>query len=210
MKNILCYGDSNTWGYNALTKERFSPEIRWPGVLRKELGSLYWVVEEGLNGRTTVWDDPIEGEWKNGLRFLTPCLESHAPLDLVILMLGTNDLKMRYAVSTSDIARGLERLVITVQSSICGPQNHAPKLLLLAPPPVGELTEFAESFIGAQEKSVRLGELFRQVSENYGCHFLDTSQLIQSCFEDGIHLSQESHRKLGRVGAGRVKQITPL
>jgi lysophospholipase L1-like esterase len=209
MKNILCYGDSNTWGYNPQTKDRFPLDIRWPGVLRMELGSQYWVIEEGLNGRTSVWDDPIEGEWKNGLRFLTPCLESHAPLDLVIIMLGTNDLKMRYSVSTSDIARGLERIVFTVQASHCGPQNCAPNLLLLAPPTVGKLTEFAETFMGSQEKSYRMGELFRQVAENYGCHFIDTSHVIQSCVEDGIHLSPDSHKQLGQVVAESVRHIIP-
>jgi lysophospholipase L1-like esterase len=208
MKNILCYGDSNTWGYNALSKDRFPPDIRWTGILRKELGGEYWIIEEGLNGRTTVWDDPIEGEWKNGLRFLTPCLESHAPLDLVIVMLGTNDLKMRYSVPASDIAHGLERIVYVVKSSTCGPQNRSPELLLLAPPPVGKLTEFAEMFTGSQEKSCRLGSLFSQIAELHGCHFLDTSQIIQSCVEDGIHFSSESHNKLGQAVSERVRQIT--
>jgi lysophospholipase L1-like esterase len=210
MKNILCYGDSNTWGYDALTKDRFPPNTRWHGILRKELGDGYLIIEEGLNGRTTVWDDPIEGEWKNGLRYLTPCLESHAPLDLVIIMLGTNDLKMRYSVSTYDIAKGLERLVKTVQSSSSGRLLHSPQLLILAPPPLVEMTEFAEMFTGANKKSYMFGQLYMEVADLYCCHFLDTSCIISSCNEDGIHLSQESHQKLGLTVAERVQQIIPI
>lgn len=212
MKTILCYGDSNTWGYDARSLGRFPPEVRWPGVLRNQLGQDYWVIEEGLNGRTTVWDDPVEGEWKNGLRYLTPCLESHAPLDLVVMMLGTNDLKMRYSVPPSDIASGIGRLVSAVKLSPFGPQsngtqNLAPQLLLLAPPPVGRLTGFAEMFTGASEKSQKLGLYYRQIAELYGCHFLDTSQVIHSWDVDGIHFSPEDHQKLGHAVAEIIKQI---
>ena len=95
MKRILCYGDSNTWGYDPATQERFDRATRWTGVLRTTLGDGYEILEEGLNGRTTVWDDPIEG-YKNGHTYLVPCLETHRPVDLVVLMLGTNDLKKRF------------------------------------------------------------------------------------------------------------------
>ena len=207
MKNILCYGDSNTWGYDAITKERFPADVRWPGVLRQQLGEGYWVIEEGLNGRTTVWDDPVEGEWKNGLKYLTPCLESHAPLDLVVLMLGTNDLKLRYSVPPSDIASGVERLVNAVRLSPFGPQNHPPQLLLLAPPPVGRLSEFAEMFTGSVEKSQKLAFYYRQVADQYNCHFLDTSLVIASWDLDGIHLSPEDHHKLGIAVAEHIRKL---
>ena len=91
MKTILCFGDSNTWGYNPENGQRFGPEERWTGILRNSLGEDYRVIEEGLNGRTTLWDDPIAG-FKNGLDYLMPCLESHMPFDLITIMLGTNDL----------------------------------------------------------------------------------------------------------------------
>ena len=99
MWEILCYGDSNTWGYNPSTKERYDRYERWTGILQFTLGDEYHVIEEGLNGRTTVWDEPIEGEYKNGKTYLVSCLESHKPLDLVIIMLGTNDLKKRFSVT---------------------------------------------------------------------------------------------------------------
>src|SRR6185503_2144360 len=135
MKTILCYGDSNTWGYEPATKERYSRAERWTGILQRELGAEYYVVEEGLNGRTTVWDDPIEG-YKNGKEQLIPCLTSHKPIDLVTIMLGTNDLKQRFSLSAYDIAEGAGVLVNIVQKSDCGPQEGAPKVLLMAPPPV--------------------------------------------------------------------------
>ena len=97
MRRILCFGDSNTWGYDPATGERFDEQTRWTGVLQAALGGDYTVIEEGLNGRTTVWDDPIEGH-KNGHEYLVPCLETHRPLDLVVLMLGTNDLKRRFSL----------------------------------------------------------------------------------------------------------------
>ena len=137
MKTILCYGDSNTWGYNPSTGGRYPRDVRWPGVLRRELGDDYLVIEEGLNGRTTVWDDPIEG-YKNGKEYLVPCLETHKPLDLVIILLGTNDLKVRFSVSAYDIANGAGALVQIVQKSEIGPGGRAPQVLLLAPPPCGQ------------------------------------------------------------------------
>ncbi len=94
MKTVLCYGDSNTWGSDPETGERFAPEVRWPGVMARELGDGFHVIEEGLPGRTTLREDPIEGSYKDGRAYLTPCLESHRPIDLVTIMLGTNDLRV--------------------------------------------------------------------------------------------------------------------
>ena len=103
MKTVLCYGDSNTWGYDPWTRLRYPPSVRWTGVLAERLGPVYRVVEEGLNGRTTRWDDPME-PGRNGQMYLGPCIESHAPLDLIVVMLGTNDLKRRFNLTSSDIA----------------------------------------------------------------------------------------------------------
>ena len=133
MRTILCYGDSNTWGYDPETGERFPEDVRWPGVLRTKLGDDYRVIEEGLSGRTTVWDDPIEGVHKNGRTYLGPCLESHKPVDLVTLMLGTNDLKTRFGSSASDIAQGAAQLSEMVSRSGCGPGGGAPVVLLISP-----------------------------------------------------------------------------
>jgi len=206
MKTILCYGDSNTWGYNPLTKERYSREERWTGILQKELGEDYEVIEEGLNGRTTVWDDPIEG-YKNGKEYLIPCLESHRPVDLVIIMLGTNDLKKRFSLSAFEIANGAKVLVNIVQKSKAGPGEIAPKVLLMAPPPVGKLTELAEEFEGAEEKSKKFSYHFKRVATECGCEFLDTSKIIVSSDIDGIHFEVQEHKKLGHAVARMVRKI---
>jgi lysophospholipase L1-like esterase len=206
MKTILCYGDSNTWGYNPTDAGRYPRDVRWTGVLARELGDGYHVIEEGLNGRTTVWDDPIEG-YKNGHDYLIPCLETHRPIDLVVLMLGTNDLKVRFSVSAYDIANSVGVLVDVIHKSAAGPDGGAPQVLLMAPPPVARLTEFAEMFEGAVEKSRKLGEHYRRVAGERGCAFLDAGSVIVSSDLDGIHFDPPEHAKLGRAVAERVKEL---
>lgn len=206
MKTVLCYGDSNTWGFNAATQGRFGRDERWPGVLKQALGSDYVVIEEGLGGRTTVWDDPIEG-YKNGKEYLVPCLESHRPLDLVVVMLGTNDLKKRFSLSAYDIAEGAGVLVNIIQRSNAGPNEGAPPVLLLAPPPVTRLSNYAQMLEGAEAKSRELAEQYRRVASFYGCHFLDAGSIVVCTDLDGVHLDLDEHRKLGQVVAGRVKEI---
>lgn len=206
MKTVLCYGDSNTWGYNPSTGERFSRDERWAGVLSQKLGAEYHIIEEGLNGRTTVWDDPIEG-YKNGKEYLIPCLQSHRPIDLVVIMLGTNDLKKRFSVSAYDIANAAGVLVNVVQRSDAGPEGRPPKVLLMAPPPVGKLTEFAEMFEDAEVKSRKFSEYYRRVAEEYGCMLLDTSEVIVSSDLDGIHFEAGEHQKLGEAVAALVKNF---
>lgn len=207
MRTIMCYGDSNTWGADPETGERFAEGVRWPGVLRIRLGQGYRVIEEGLNGRTTVREDPIEGTHKDGRAYLTPCLETHAPLDLVVVMLGTNDLKERFGASASDIAQGAASLADIIRWSGCGPGGGAPEILLVSPPPVGELTDYAEMFEGAGEKSVRFAGYYKQFAEQQGCHFLDASGVISSSDVDGIHLESTEHRKLGEAVAVRVGEV---
>lgn len=206
MKTILCYGDSNTWGYDPKLKSRLGKDERWGGVLRNDLGDEFWVIEEGQGGRTTVWDDPIEGE-KNGKKYLTPCLESHCPIDLVVLLLGTNDLKHRFSLTAYDIAKGAGTLVEIIKNSKTGPDKHGPQVLLLAPPPVSRLTELREMFKGSEEKSRLLGHYYRRVAEEQQCYFLDTAEVIVSSDIDGIHFEKSEHQKLGKAVAAKVHQI---
>lgn len=207
MKTILCYGDSNTWGFDPSSGGRYPPEVRWTGVLRRELGEGYTVIEEGLNGRTTVWDDPVQGVHRNGSTYLLPCLESHMPLDLVILMLGTNDLKTRFSVPALDIANSAGRLVEIIQRSGTGPNGSSPAVLLVAPPPTGKLSGYAEMFSGEAEKSRKFGRYYRQVAEQYGCYFLDAGEYVVSSDLDGIHFEPEGHLSLGRAAAASALQI---
>ena len=206
MKTVLCYGDSNTWGYEPASGDRFPEDVRWPGVLARELGSEFRVIEEGLNARTTVREDPVE-EYKNGKDYLRPCLESHRPLDLVIVALGVNDLKARFFASASDVADGAGVLVAIAQRSGVGPHGAPPAVLLVTPPPVGKLTELAEMFAGAEEKSRGLDRQYRRVADKYGCELLDAGKLVRSSDLDGIHLEAGEHRKLGEAVAARVKEM---
>lgn len=205
-KTILCFGDSNTWGWDPSTKERFPKEIRWTGILKKELGEDYDIIEEGLNGRTTVWDDPIEG-YKNGSKHIIPCLETHRPFDLIVLMLGTNDLKNRFSVSAYDIANSIAVLLDIISKSNAGTDGGKPRILLMCPPPVGKLSEFADAFIGSEKKSRDFGKYYKAVAQQFGCDYLDTSDYIVSSDIDGIHFEASEHRKLGLAVAGKIKSM---
>ncbi|MEK4239293.1 GDSL-type esterase/lipase family protein [Paenibacillus sp. FSL H7-0714] len=129
-RTIVCFGDSNTWGYDAETDQRFNDEIRWTGLLHAELGDAYRVIEEGLPGRTSVSDDPLF-EGLAGISYLYPCLMSHAPLDLVVIMLGTNDTKEIFALTSYNIAQGIVRLAHKSRGSGAGPAGKAPEVLVL-------------------------------------------------------------------------------
>jgi lysophospholipase L1-like esterase len=208
MKTVLCYGDSNTWGYNPATEDRYLLEQRWTSVLAHELGNDYLVIPEGLNGRTTVWPDPVEGEYKSGKTYLMPCLESHHPIDLVVLMLGTNDLKHRFGLSAWDIARAAGTLVEMIFLSPFGPEGLPPQVLLVAPPPTCVPgTVFEDMFAGADETSRDLGRCYGQIASEFECDYLDASAAIRSSRADGIHFDAAELPKLGRAVAAKVREI---
>jgi len=196
MKTILCYGDSNTWGFDPSTGTRYPLSLRWPSVLADRLGSDYLVIPEGLNGRTTVWDDPIE-LFKNGATYLPPCLESHKPLDLVIIMLGTNDPKRRFSLGAADIAAGACRLASIVLKSETGPEGSAPAVLLVAPPPILETGSTSSIFQGGAEKSAALASEFERLAGQKGIAVFNAGDRIRSSPLDGIHLTHEGHSTLG-------------
>jgi lysophospholipase L1-like esterase len=205
MKVILCFGDSNTYGRDPITKGRLDRKTRWTGVLQETLSDGYYVIEEGLNGRTTVWDDPVRGGSKrNGSFYLLPCLESHAPIDLLIIMLGTNDLKARFAVTPYDIGESMGALIEIAQRSQSGLDGKAPDVLIMAPPPLGILTEWAETFQGGVEKSEKLADYYKSIASAHGCLFFDTSTVIHSSKLDGLHFDVEDHHKLGMSVANIV------
>ena len=203
MKTILCYGDSNTWGFNPLTMNRFEIDERWTGILGKKLSDKYRIIEEGLNCRTTVWEDPVDGGHKSGREYLIPCLDSHRPIDMVILWLGTNDLKKRFSLAPSDISTGAEVLVNIIKKSASGIGGNAPEILLLSPTPVGKPVDFHEMFEGAEEKSKKLHELYFQLAKQYNCRYFNPSEVISVSGIDGIHFEHESHRIL----AGKLATI---
>jgi lysophospholipase L1-like esterase len=207
MKTILCYGDSNTWGWTPVTGERYGKDERWPGVLAEVLGDKFDIIEEGLNGRTTVWDDPIEG-WKNGKTYLIPCLNTHKPLDLVIILLGTNDLKSYFSLPAYAIAKGAGTLVKMVLQSETGRDGSSPDVLLLAPPPMGHLDADREEFFKeGREKSSKFSKFYKEVADTLGCRYFDTSQVIVSSDLDGGHLEKSEHKKLGLALAEIIMDI---
>lgn len=207
MKTIVCFGDSNTWGYDPAAGGRHTREHRWPLVLAASLGPDYEIIPEGQNARTTVEDNPVESPSKRGSDYLLPCLESHMPVDLLVILLGTNDLKHRFGLSAWDIAQGAGVLVSMAQASGFGPAGGAPQVLLLAPPPVAKLSNFAKMFEGAEAKSRNLGREYEAVAGELGCHFLDASTVVKSSDLDGIHLESGDQIKLGQAVAAKVREI---
>jgi lysophospholipase L1-like esterase len=207
-KTILCFGDSNTWGADPAGGPRFDRATRWPGILQAELGAGFHVVEEGLCGRTTVWDDPIEGH-KNGLQQLVPIIQSHEPLDLIIIMLGTNDLKNRFSVSALDVANSVWQLVKTTRTCAYPLTGKVPEILVICPPPFSPLkkTPFKDMFVGGEEKSRQLAEAFAKVSEQRGFRCINAGDIIQSSSLDGIHFEPSEHTKLGKAVAEYVREI---
>ena len=204
MRTILCYGDSNTYGSNPIDCTRYPRSKRWTGILQECLGRGFHVIEEGLGGRTTVWDDPIE-EHKNGKTYLWPCLASHAPIDLVVLMLGTNDLKQRFSVSAQDIAYGAGKLVEIIRKSGAGVDGKSPEVLLVCPPKIEFLNDmFSAMFEGAMEKSRKLDFHFSQVAHLYDCHYLDSSKVVKLQDGDGLHMDEGNHEKLAKAICGLI------
>ncbi len=206
MKTVLCYGDSNTWGYDPSTRSRFPPHVRWTGVLAERLGDGFRVIEEGLNGRTTRWDDPIEPD-RNGLAHLRPCVESHQPLDLIIMMLGTNDLKQRFDLCASDIAQSAAGVADMARRCAIVPDRAAPQVVLVAPPAVTTLTDLDQMFAGAVEKSRHFSRYYRQAAERARLPFFDAGSVIVSSEIDGIHFETNEHRKLGEALADDVRRL---
>jgi len=206
MKVIVCYGDSNTYGLDPSTGGRYAPDARWTGVLQAELGDQYRVIEEGLSGRTTNLEDIIELN-RNGLTYLAPCLESHAPIDLVTIMLGTNDLKARFNRNASDIAQSAGLLANIARSMRVGPDDGPPKVLLMAPPVVVGLTDLDGMFAGAIEKSEQFAHYYAIWAEKNHVAFLDAGSVIVSSPTDGIHIDAPEHAKLGKAMAAKVREI---
>jgi lysophospholipase L1-like esterase len=211
-KTILCYGDSNTFGFAVVERPdgRYAYEERWTGVLAAALGGGWRVIEEGLGGRTTVRDDPVEGEFRNGKTYLMPCLLSHQPLDVVAIMLGTNDLKARFNLSAWDIAEGLGTLIGIIRMAAVGRRGSTPTILIIAPPPIlPEIPLHGDMFVGAYEKSLQLAKHCAAVAEKLEVQFLDAGSAVKFSKVDGFHMDPVAHLELGRAVAAKVRAICP-
>lgn len=211
-KTVLCYGDSNTYGLAPMTSpasaNRLPPGERWTSILQQRLGQEFNVIEEGLSARTTVHDDPIEGLHKNGFDYLLPCLESHNPVDIFILMLGTNDLKARFSVGPADIAASILKLINLVRSAQAGPHGKCPEIVLMAPVPIQEIGFLGEIFVGGAEKSLLLAEKYQQIADEVGATFIDAGKFAKCSPVDGVHFTADQHVILGNAVADVIlKQL---
>lgn len=209
MKTIVCFGDSNTHGFDTANGGRFPFEKRWTGVLQAALGESCRVAEEGLSGRTAVFDDPLT-EGMNGLRAITPCLMTHEPVDCLVVMLGTNDTKQRYGATAQNIAKGFARfLVKALQTPAWG--GKPPKILAVCPAPIKPVYRegafFGEMGEGCDEKAHALAPLYRSAAQAAGCAFLDAGSILSMRELDGMHMDEEGHRILGLAVAEEVKRL---
>lgn len=210
-KTIICFGDSNTHGYNSSNHGRFSEDERWTGRLASYLGDEYSIKEEGLSGRTTSFDDPLF-EGLCGLNLIYPVLMTHEPVDLLIIMLGTNDTKVRFGATPENIAKGLERLTRKAMDSR-DVWRDGPKILLIAPPPIEPGYEksdvFGEMGAGCVEKSRALAPLYRKTAEQCGCYFLDAGEIegVSMYPYDHMHLSDTAHDALAKKLAEWIPTI---
>ena len=215
-KHILCFGDSNTHGYCADPADcadggvRFAEEQRWTRLLQADLGQDYLVIEEGLSGRTTCFDDPIH-EGLNGLDYIYPCLKSHEAIDLLIIMLGTNDTKDRFYASAACIGLGMARLVSKAKSTDCW-GGKQPNILVIAPPPIGEgmLTSSVAATMGqlCVEKSRQLADSYREQCELLNVSFLDAGAIgCEFNTVDFMHLTSRGHRTLAEALTKLIPQL---
>jgi lysophospholipase L1-like esterase len=209
VRTILAFGDSLTWGYEAVTARRHAFENRWPNALAAKLGTDVRMIAEGLNGRTTVHDDWLVDENRNGAKALPMLLSSHQPLDLVIIMLGSNDMKHPWWSRASDARRGVQRLVEIVQRFQWGVEMPEPKLLIMAPPPLvrTELSDFDKMFGHAIKESQNFAKEYKNLAELFNLPFFDAGSVIESDPNDGVHLSKENSRKLGEALAPLVSSL---
>lgn len=219
MPRILCYGDSNTWGFSSRPEPpapRYGRADRWPCVMASVLGGDSELIEEGLNGRTTDVSDPthpeITGAGLDGAAYLPACLASHLPLDLVVILLGTNDLKAMYARSALRIATGAARLLAIVRDigAGVGTPYASPDVLLICPPPLGAMNHFVEMFAGGHDKARALPPLYAQVAGLAGAAFLDAGRVIATDGADGLHWTAGAHRRLGPAVAQTIRERLSL
>ncbi len=203
-RNILCYGDSNVWGHKpGPDLERFPYHVRWPGVLSKLLRTDINVIEEGLCGRTVITDNPIEsagGIERNGYKTFGAILETHSPIDMVILMLGVNELKHTAKMTAADIAEGIAVLAEFARSPIFGPGfSDSPDILVICPPAIWEVeANFGPRFKGGRETSLGFRDAFRRASQRYNFPVIYAEDFVQPDPIDGLHFSAESHTVLAQ------------
>jgi len=210
MQHILVYSDSLSWGIIPNTRQRLPFDQRWPGVMEIALcatGTTFRVIEDCLNGRRTVWDDPFKAG-RNGLVGLPQRIEIHSPLALVILMLGTNDFQSMHANNAWHSSQGMLALISAIRTAPIEPGMPVPPILVVAPPPIRTPKgPIAPKFDGAERKFTGLAAAFQEVCKQTGCHFFDAGSVVTTSKIDGVHLDADQHLVLGKELAGVVQAL---
>ena len=213
-KKILVFGDSNTWGYNPHNRNPFAPyerwgdSIRWTNVMQNLLGSAYEVMADGLCGRTASAKDDIE-DYTCGKEQIIPSMRSHSPLDLLVIMLGSNDLKARYGYTAFDVANSVGMVVEKALQAPDAFRDSKPDILLLCPPPLENLDRsfFAFEFAGSEQKSKDMAQFFEIIAAKYRVHYLNVGEIVRFSDVDGLHFESDQHLKLAQAVADKVKTI---
>ena len=201
---IVCYGDSNTWGHNPLNAKRFNENERWPKILQNMLGNEYEIIEEGLCGRTASFIDDVK-PFRYGLGMLEGVIETHMPADLIILMLGTNDLKTNFSPNAVAISNGIRKMVQEIRDIYrWSKYDYEPKILIVSPIYLGEnIDQIDRSFEqfgkSGLQLSKRLAKYYKQVADNFDCDFLDASNYAKASDIDAIHMDAQNHEKLAKA-----------
>lgn len=209
MTQILFYGDSNTWGFVPGSDfERHPYEKRLCGILQKGLGDAYRVIEEALNGRMTAFDDPMN-EHKNGLKQLPVILDSHRPLDLVVIMLGTNDMKHYMNLSPLDSAHGIDKLIDVIKLSRCGVKRQCPEIIIVSPVHYVIPTQsFGRVFENAEEKTKNFSMYYREIAERRNVHFFDAASVASPPTSgDGIHLDEDGAKAIATTLINQIEGL---
>lgn len=211
-KRVLCYGDSLTWGFEPLSGARFDSNMRWTGVCQEILGEDYIILEEGLSGRTTIYEDPCK-PCRNGRKGLSYCLLSQSPLDLVVLFLGTNDLKFTDVYGAANGIDELTRIVMGADTIFSVKHQifpNGPKVLLVSPPHIDPDIKncIPESSLASNStESFRFAETYELVAQKWGAGFLDASKIVKPSCLDFVHIDAGEQKKLGKEIATAIKEI---
>lgn len=209
MKTILAFGDSLTFGFDRATGGRHGRSDRWPLVLQEALVGQVQVIEEGLGGRNTAVDDPTSNIDRNGAHILPVLLDTHKPLDLVIIMLGTNDLRVALSGTAHRAAQGMKRLAEIARDHPYGPGFPVPQVLLVSPPLFATPTWSVPdpSVSPRNQESHLFAGLYRSVAQELGCGFFDAATVAKSTAEDGVHLDAANTRAIGTGLVPLVKEL---
>jgi lysophospholipase L1-like esterase len=210
LRQVLVYSDSLSWGIIPATRKRLPFEARWPGVMEIALTDQHHsvrVIEDCLNGRRTVWEDPFK-PGRNGLAGLAQRIEVNSPLSLVMLMLGTNDFQSMHPHTAGHAAQGIAALVTAIRQAPIEPGMPIPPILVIVPPPLlSPRGPIAAKFAGAADKSAGLADAYRVITSELGCHFFDAGSVTPASTVDGIHLDADQHQTLGKALARFVAAL---